>query len=285
MSATLEFKYRIIYESLSRFSSALSRSATLEEVTHCLRRQVKYLFDYQLIRFCFYQRGHYIVYSLASTDCRLQCGEGGLLWAHERILKSSDVPSLINDQTLIAEGLQQLTLRLLETPTQIWGWNVGFSPESGMVVSVFSDSGRQFQPADIPILKIALENLYAKLLSIQLIEELGESKKVVEQALVGLQEKSAVIARLVNTQEETIQRRTRELEAKNAQLLQLSRQHAHLIREPLSRILSMAYLIEVLPPQEVTDEIIPLLVITAHDLDLALQQVIQHIDNEISPLG
>lgn len=252
---------------------------------HCLRRQVKYLFDYQLIRFCFYQRGHYIVYSLTSTDCCLQCGDGSLLWAHERLLKNSDVPSIIDDQTLIADGLQQLTLRLSHTPTQIWGWNVGFSPESGLVVSVFSDSSRQFQAADIPILKIALENLYAKILSIQLIEELGESKKVAEQTLVDLQEQSAVIARFVNTQEEIIERRTRELEAKNTQLLQLSRQHAHLIREPLSRILSMAYLIEVLPPQEVIDEIIPLLVITAHDLDLALQQVIQQIDNEISPLG
>lgn len=285
MSTTLEFKYRIIYESLSRFSSALSRSATLEEVMHCLRRQVKYLFDYQLIRFCFYQRGQYVVYSLASTDCCLQCGEVGLLWAHERILKNSDVPSIINDQTLIADGLQQLTWRLSDTPAQIWGWNVGFSPESGLVVSVFSGSSRQFQPADIPILKIALENLYAKILSIQLIEELSQSKKVVEQTLVNLQEKSAVITRLVNTQEAIIERRTRELEAKNTQLLQLSRQHAHLIREPLTRILSIAYLIEVLPPQEVIDEILPLLVITAHDLDLSLQQVIHRIDNEISPLG
>lgn len=251
----------------------------------CLRRQVKYLFDYQLIRFCFYQRGHYIIYSLASTDCCLQCGDMGLLWAHERLLKNSDVPSVIDDQTLIADGLQQLTLRLSDTPTQIWGWDVGFGPESGLVVSVFSDSSRQFQPADIPILKIALENLYAKILAIQLIEELGESKKVVEQTLVDLQEKSAVITRLVNTQEAIIQRRTQELEAKNTQLLHLSRQHAHIIREPLSRILSMAYLIEVLPPQEVIDEIIPLLVITSHDLDLALQQVIQRIDEEISPLG
>lgn len=252
---------------------------------HCLQRQLKYLFDYQLIRFCFYQRGHYIAYSLAPTDCCLQGGDGELLWAHEKLLKNCNVPSIINDQTLIADGLQQLTLRLSQTPTQIWGWNVGFGPESGLVVSVFSDSSRRFQPADIPVLKIALENLYAKLLSIQLIEELGESKKVVEQTLVDLQEKSAVIARLVNTQESIIRRRTRELEAKNTQLIQLSRQHAHLIREPLSRILSMAYLIEVLPPQEVIDEILPLLVTTAHELDLALQGVIQRIDNEISPLG
>jgi CheY-like chemotaxis protein len=37
----------------------------------------------------------------------------------------------------------------------------------------------------------------------------------------------------------------------NTKLLLLSRQHAHTIQEPLSRILSMAYLADVLPPQEV----------------------------------
>lgn len=282
MATTSEFRYRILYESLSRFSGALSRSTTLEEVKSCLQRQIKYLFDYQLIRLCFYQRGHYIIYALSATGCSLQRGEPDLLRAHERLLLSSNVPSIVDDEALIEECLHGLPDQPPGRTTQIWGWNVGFSPDSGIVVSVFSGSNRQFQPADVPILKIALENLYAKLLSIQLIEELGKSKKAVEEALAGLQEKSAVIAQLVDTQEAVIQRRTRELAAKNTQLLRLSRQHAHVIREPLSRILSMAYLIEVLPPQEVMDEIIPLLMTTARDLDGALQQVIRDIDTEIS---
>ncbi len=285
MSTTLDFKYRIIYESLSRFSSTLSRSATLEEVTRCLQRQVKYLFDFQLVRFCFYQQGYYIIYSLVATDCILQCGDVSFLCEHERRLRIQDVPALIDDASLITDSLQQCPVALPNTPTQIWGWNVGFSTGSGMVVSVFSDSTRQFQPADVPILKIALENLYAKLLSIRLIEELGQSKKDVEQALLGLQEKSDVITRLVATQEEIIQSRTRELAIKNTKLLHLSRQHAHTIREPLTRILSLAYLIEVLPPEEVISDIIPVLVTTTTDLDVALRQVIQQIDTEIALPG
>ena len=285
MSTPQDFKYRIIYESLSRFSSTLSRSTTLEEVKQCLKRQVKYLFDYQLIRFCFYQHGYYIIYSLAPGNCAIQCGGADLLWANERVVKDRDVPSVIDDADIIAGVLQELPFRLPQTFAQVWEWNVGFSPGSGMLVSVFSGGVNSFQNADIPILKIALENLYAKTLSIRLIEELEESKKAVEQALLGLQEKNAVIATLVDTQEQIIQRRTRELELKNAKLIHLSRHHTHTIREPLSRILSLAYMVEVLPPEEVIEEIIPMLVTTSKDLDRALQQVIKSIDTEIEARG
>ncbi len=285
MSTTLEFRYRIIYESLSRFSSTLSRSATLEEVKHCLQRQVKYLFDYQFVRFCFYQQEHYIVYALAPTGCTLHCGEADLLWAHEGLLKSRDMPTIIDDERLIADSLRRASSPLPHLPTQIWGWNVGFNPGSGLMVSVFSGGDRTFQPADVPVLKITLENLYAKILSIRLIEEVHQSKKAVEQALLGLQEKSDVISRLVATQEAIIQSRTRELEVKNTKLLHLSRQHAHTIREPLSRILSLAYLVDVLPPEEVIRDIIPVLVTTSTDLDVALRQVIQLIDTEIASPG
>ncbi|MFD2932678.1 hypothetical protein [Spirosoma flavum] len=283
MSTTLAFKYRIIYESLSRFSSALSRSTTLAEVKQCLQGQVKYLFDYQLVRFCFYQQAYYIIYSLVPTQCALECGSEVLLWAHERELKDKDMPIIIDDQTLIVNSLSQDMLPLAGTPTQLWGWHMGFTAQSGMMVSVYSGNGRQFQPTDVPILKIALENLYAKLLTIRLIDELGNSKQAVEQALLGLQEQSAIIARLVATQEDIIRKRTRELETKNTRLLHLSRQHAHTIREPLSRILSLAFLMEELSADEVINEIIPLLVMTSNELDGALQQVIQSIDTDLIP--
>lgn len=282
MSTSLEFRYRIIYESLSRFSSVLSRSTTLEEIRHCLLAQVKYLFDCQFVRFCFYQQKSYIVYSLMPNHCVLARGDTTLLENYERFLRGKDVPAIIDDPTMIANSLGQLPFRLAEPPTQIWGWNVTFTADSGIVVSVASGGTRQFQPADVPVLRITLENLYAKLLSIRLIEALNQSKKEVEQALLSLQEKSDIITRLVATQEEIIQHRTRELELKNAKLLHLSRQHAHIIREPLSRILSLAYLVEVLPPEEVINEIIPVLAATSGDLDVALQQVIQTIDAEIA---
>lgn len=281
MSTIVEFKYRIIYESLSRFSSALSRSVTLEDIRLCLQRQLKYLFDYQVVRFCFYQQGHFIVYSIVLSGSALQCGDETLLWAHEQLIKTKDVPLVFDDERLIAGDLDKLSFQLTETPTQIWGWNIGVSAGSGLIVSVFSNPTRLFNHTDVPILKIAVENLYAKILSICLIDELSTSKKAVELALRGVQEKSEVIARLVATQEDVIQERTRQLEDRNAQLVLLSRQHAHTIREPLARILSLAYLIEIVSAEEAIEEIIPLLVTTSTDLDVALQEVIQRIDSDV----
>jgi hypothetical protein len=281
MSSTLDFKYRIIYEALSRFSSALSRSATLDQVKQCLQGQVKYLFDYQLVRFCFYQQSYHIVYTLASTHCSLECGTEVLLWTHEQEVKERDIPMIVDDPGLIEASLHQNTLPVAGISTQLWGWHMGFTAQSGLMVSVYSGSGRQFQTTDVPVLKIAMENLYAKLLTIRLIDELGTSKQAVEQALLGLQEKSAVIDRLVATQEDIIRQRTQELETKNTRLLQVSRHHAHTIREPLSRILSLAFLTEELPADEVINEIIPLLVKTSNELDVALQQVIRNIDTDL----
>lgn len=282
MASTLDFKYRIIYEALSRFSSALSRSNSLEEVKHCLQTQVKYLFDYQLIRFCFYQTESYTIYSLIPSQCVLQCGSADLLGEYERLLQVQHVPLLVEDSTLISTTLQAFPLPLATPPTQVWGWHVEFTPRSGLIVSVASSPTRQFQPTDVPVLKIALENLYAKLLALRLIDELSASKKAVEEALLGVQQKNALIARLVAQQEAIIQSRTQELKVKNAELLNLYREHAHTIREPVARLISLAYLVEGLPVEEVVNEIIPALLTTSTDLDVALRAVVDRIDTELT---
>lgn len=278
MSTALAFKYRLIYESLSRFSSVLSRSTTLEQVKQCIQRQLKYLFDYQLLRFSFYQGEQYITFSLVPTGSTLACGGSDLLWKQEAVLRATNVPVIIDDPAFIADSLQPSGLRMVETPTQLWGWHLEFASDSGLIISVFSGGDRQFQPADVPILRIAVENLYAKILSIKLIDELGENQRELQSALANLQEKNEVIARLVATQEAVIQHRTQELEQKNTKLLELSRHHAHTIREPISRILSLTYLMETLSAQEVMEEMMPMLAVTSQDLDKALQQIIRSID-------
>ncbi|GAB3018579.1 hypothetical protein [Spirosoma pulveris] len=281
MTPALDFKYRIIYESLSRFSSALSRSTTLEEVKQCLQSQVKYLFDYQLIRFCFYHAECYTIYTLIPSQCVFQCGDARLLGEYERVLKDQHVPLIIEEPDLFRPSLAAFPLHLATPPTQVWGWNVEFTPRSGLLVSVASNPARQFQPTDVPVLKIALENLYAKLLALSLFDELIASKKAVEDALLGVQQKNSEIARLVAQQEAIIQHRTQELTTKNAQLLNLYREHAHTIREPVARILSLTYLIQDLPLEEVVNELIPALLTTSTDLDVALRGVVDRIDTEL----
>lgn len=278
MSTLNDFKYRIIYEQLSRFSGNLSRTTSFDEIRQCLQRHVKYLFSYQLIRFCFYQQDEYVIFSLTPSEVVWQQGDYGLLYSHERLLKGNSIPVVINDAAVLAQSIELVRLPSTSELIQLWSWNLTLAPESGVIACVFSTESHSFQAADITVLKITLENLYAKIQSIRLIDELNASKRAVDKALLALQEKSNVISELVATQEEVIQQRTRALELKNTKLLHLSRQHAHTIREPLSRILSLAYLIDVLPPEEVISEIIPALVATSTDLDQSLQQVVQQID-------
>ncbi|GAB3570392.1 hypothetical protein GCM10027578_26660 [Spirosoma luteolum] len=280
MSTPLDFKYRIIYEALSRLSGTLSRSATLDDVRQCLQRQLKYIFDYQLTRFCFYQQDYHIVFSLSPAGSLVQTGAGGLLWKTEIEQRLRPVPTISNHIGESDDCLNTLPFTLPDLPTERWSWHTSFSVDSGMIVSVYSGADRRFNPSDVPTLRVVLETLYGRLLSIRLIEELGQRRHEIEQTLLDLQDRNRTIARLVDSQETIIQLRTRELEQKNAKLLAFSRQHTHTIREPLSRILSLAYLADVLSPEEVVDEIIPSLATTAADLDKALQQVIQEIDRE-----
>ncbi|MEZ0611764.1 hypothetical protein ACAW74_24850 [Fibrella sp. WM1] len=281
MSAPNDFKYRVIYEQLSRFSGNLSRTTSFDEIRQCLQRHVKHLFGYQLIRFCFYQQDAYIVFSLTPTNVVWQQGDCSLLYSHERLLKGNSIPVVINDAALLAQSVELVPFPPTDELVQLWSWNLTFAPDSGVIACVFSTESQAFQAADVTVLKITLENLYAKLQSIRLIDELNASKKAVDNALLALQEKSNVISKLVATQEEVIQQRTRALELKNTKLLHLSRQHAHTIREPLTRILSLTYLIGVLPPEEVINDIIPALVVTSTDLDQSLQQVVQQIDGAL----
>jgi DNA-binding transcriptional MerR regulator len=283
LSTALEFKYRVIYESLSRFSSALSQAATLADVQLCLQRQVKYLFDCQLVRFCFYKDDQHTLYSGSTAESRFRQGGASLLCHHEHWLYDSNVPVVIHDPDLIAHSLQPDYANLAGSIDEIWGWHLRFGPNVGIIASVCSGKGRSFKTNDVPVLKIMLENLYAKLLSLRLIDELGQSKRAVEQALLHLQEKNDEITQLLSEQETVIRQRTHELEQKNARLHQLSRQHAHLIREPLCRILSLAYLIDMVPVTEATTDVIPALLTTARDLDVALQRVVSQMDAEVHP--
>lgn len=282
MTSPNDFKYRLIYEQLARFSSSLSRTQTLDEVRQCLLRHVKYLFDYQLVRLCFYQHEQLIIFSLSRTDAVLQSGGERLRCNYERLLSGNNVPVIIDDAALLAQYVTEVALPTSSGPVQLWHWDLSFGPDSGVIASVFCGEQR-LQPTDVTILKLALENLYAKVLSIRLVSELNRSYETVGEAVQKLQKKNDLISKLVASQEAIIRRRTRELELKNAKLLQLSRQHAHAIREPLSRIMSLAYLVEILSTEEIINDIIPNLLTASTDLDGALRQVIHQLDAELPP--
>lgn len=283
MTPPNDFRYRLIYEQLSRFSGSLSRTNTLDEVRQCLHKHAKYLFDFDLIRLGFYEREQYVVYSLTRMEAVLQRGAASLLTEHERLSRGNYMPTIVEDAGPLAAGVGCVSVPTAREPLQLWSWDLALEPDSGVVASVYSRVSHPFRAADMTILKLMLETLHAKLRSIRLVEELTESQRAMAAAMAALQEKNELITQLTTQQDAVIQRRTRELELKNTQLLHLSRQHAHTIREPLARILSLTYLTELLSAEEIINDVIPHIITTSSDLDTALRLVIEQIDAELRP--
>ncbi|MDJ1485190.1 hypothetical protein QNI16_32120 [Cytophagaceae bacterium YF14B1] len=281
MSNPLEFRYRLVYESLAKLTTHLNHSETLDEVQHCLQRHLKYLFDSQLVRFGYYQDGQYIIYSVFKAESRLETGSTKIFWEHEHILQKQEIPVVLDNLSNLDVRAETYPIPLKEVCDKIWGWHFPFGTASGMVVSVFSGENKLFSQTDIPVLKIVSESLYSRIFTICLIQELDQRKQDLLIALEDVQEKNRIVSDLVHKQEEIIQQRTHELQRKNEKLLELSKLNAHSVREPLSRILGLIQVAELIYSNEIQPEWLAMLQVSSQDLDSALQNVIQLTDREI----
>ncbi|MBD0333707.1 MAG: histidine kinase, partial [Chitinophagaceae bacterium] len=152
---------------------------------------------------------------------------------------------------------------------ELWGWNFE-NEESQILVSVLSGCRKRFTVNDIAILKLVSHNVGTKLLELCLVKELDQ--------------KNSVISAINRNQKKVIAERTREIESKNKTLLTISALNAHNLREPLSRILGLINMLDDEKPEEFIKEIIPILKVSANDLDNALQNVINHATKDLSKL-
>ena len=66
--------------------------------------------------------------------------------------------------------------------------------------------------------------------------------------------------------------------------MQISALNAHNVREPLSRILGLINMLDIERSEEILNEIIPLIKISANDLDIALQNVINYATKDLLKL-
>jgi C4-dicarboxylate-specific signal transduction histidine kinase len=92
---------------------------------------------------------------------------------------------------------------------------------------------------------------------------------------------NTLVAKLVDEQESTIEKRTQELAESNKQiahankkLLDLIQYNAHNVREPLTRLLGAMIVKEYISEREFHDEIWPLMEKAANDLDNSIKDVI-----------
>ncbi|MBF9252782.1 hypothetical protein I2I11_05740 [Pontibacter sp. 172403-2] len=266
---------RITYEAFSRFSNSLTRCLTLEAVAACFRVNLKYLFNFHTFRASYNRGDTYLHLQITATGAEITEQRTPGYMAFEKLLLERQIPMHWSD-------LQELNLpRHYTLPPEeqgeLWGWLIQNDAERHIVVSVLAGRSRIFTRKDITFLKLVAESLEAKLFELCLLQELDENNKQLQRAFDTIHEKNTEISSIMAYQQEVITDRTREIAAKNARLLEVSVLNAHTVREPLSRILGLVNLLEMRQwsLEEIKEQILPRLRLSAQDLDGALQEVIE----------
>lgn len=257
MISTENQVYRVTYEAFSKFSNNLVQCRSLEEVAACFRLNLKYLFNCHAFHAIYRRNGTLlkIVTTRSNTGFSFIGEEDLTALEHELFAKKIPFhkPAANHSHWL------QTTLAAEEQP-ELWGWNFSNNNDRQIIVTVLAGTSKKFSKKDIPIVKLVSETLESKLLELLLFKELDD--------------KNAIINKIIEDQKEIIAERTHELELKNKRLLEISVLNAHSVREPLSRIMGLVSLFEILSPEAIEEEVIPHLKTSASNLDDALKEVI-----------
>ncbi|WP_018611205.1 hypothetical protein [Segetibacter koreensis] len=259
--------FRITYEAFSKFSNNLNRCRTFEEIAECFTVNLKYLLNYHIFRatYCRNDINVHLVSITGKTTVTIDKQPGYL--EYEKELLNEMVPKRWSD--LSSFQLPGYFYSITDEQPELWGWNFA-NEDRKILISVLSGARKRFNQKDITFLKLVSDNLETKLLELCLIKELDE--------------KNNIITAINRDQQKVIEERTREIAIKNKTLLEISVLNAHNVREPLSRILGLVNMLDDEETDELIKEVIPLLKTSANDLDLALQDVINHATKDLSKL-
>lgn len=259
--------FRITYEAFSKFSISLNRCRTIEEVAECFTINLKYLFNYHIFKASFSRNNAYVHLFSTAGKTAVSTHDHPHHLQYEKYLLEESIPKKWND--LSSLQLPACFYAIEDEQPELWGWNFE-NDESQILVSVLSGCRKKFTVNDITILKLVSHNLGTKLLELCLLKELDE--------------KNSVISAINRNQKKVIAERTTEIAIKNQTLLEISALNAHHLREPLSRILGLVNMLDDEKAEEFIKEVIPILKISANDLDNALQNVINHATKDLSKL-
>lgn len=263
--------FRITYEAFSKYSNSLLRCRSFSDIEECFRINLKYLFNFDVFRASYQRNGVFIHLEATASKTHITAGRKPMYLDYEKTLLGNSLPMRWTEIESMALPLS-FSLPENEEGT-LWGWHIE-NDDRQIVVSVLSGLSKNFSKADIAFVKLVAENLESKLLEVCLFEEVGEKNKKLEEAVHIIDQKNAIITAIVEEQKEVIQERTKEIEAKNKTLLEISVLNAHNVREPLSRILGLVSLVDYMRQEDIISDIIPKIKTSSNDLDLALQQII-----------
>ncbi|AEV32592.1 hypothetical protein Oweho_1603 [Owenweeksia hongkongensis DSM 17368] len=263
--------YRVTYEAFSQFSSSLARTSTLDELRECLQIKAKYLFDYKYLRISSFLGEKWIHINVSSQESTAIISDSPELYPHEVELQRKGIPRVwdLSELETYATALQ-----IPAKDLKAWGWQFNNSDQSGITLTLVANASQSFLEREVPYIKLFIEILESKLMQILLFDQIASKNDELNNALVTIQERNSEIQTIIEHQDEIISRQTNDLEQQNKQLRKIAVLNAHQVREPLSRILGLMEISPYYSADALKEEILPKLVQSSDELDIALKEVI-----------
>lgn len=270
-------KYRITYEAFSKFSGSVSKAQTIDELAVVVKRNLKYFFDFKLLRICIFEEGKPVIFSFQKNEYNI-CKFKKNIQDYEKDLLRTEIPfrkeldlNLISNLPICPDLIKPY----------LWGWHFNYN-RIKVCTSLISDETKVFNNGDVEILNLLVDSFTIKYQHLLLQSKLNEKNKSLEKAVKLIEKKNLQIYKIVNSQKETIHIRTKEIKKKNSKLLEISQLNAHNVREPLSRILGLIDISEHFESFELSENILEPLKISATELDHALKSIVEQSTQEIS---
>tara|TARA_R110000744_G_scaffold303541_1_gene412197 strand:- start:3513 stop:4355 length:843 start_codon:yes stop_codon:yes gene_type:complete len=272
-------KYRITYEAFSKFSGRVSKSQSIDELAGVVNRSIKYLFVSRLLRITILVDGNPNIFLFQNSGFVITKYKKNMLAYEHRLIKNQ-VPFC---EDIISDSSLQIASQNLTEP-KLWGWFFNYN-EINVCASLISDEIKTFNNTDVDVLHLLIDNFVTKYQQLLLEDKLKKNNKSLVKAVHLIEKKNKQVRLIVKNQKRTIEQRTSEIRKKNNKLLEISRLNAHNIREPLSRILGLIEIAEHFEAQEIKENILKPLNISANELDDTLKNIVEKSAGEIAQLA
>ncbi|MDC7996255.1 hypothetical protein [Altibacter sp. HG106] len=256
------------YEALSKVTSKVFNSTSLEELNAVLHQHLKYIFDFSFFRIAVDFKEPL---SLSYTGANSFVERETFQWlAHENSLIATQIPI---SEPFTSEGFEAYKLTPTNDAHTLYAWH-HFFKECHMCITLVQPKEATLFWSETDVLLMLSEIVVAKVSKLAYLDLIDRKNKELALALTEIERQNEDIQAIVSNQESIIEQRTNELREKNKTLLEIATINAHSLREPLARILGLIQVAKGLTNKEERDLTIEYLSASAEELDQRLQDII-----------
>ncbi|KEO75554.1 hypothetical protein [Anditalea andensis] len=241
--------YKVLFEAINKFSIAVFNAGSRVEIGSILREKLKYLINCNAFEFYIIKGDE--VEMISQTQAEGESIPTGELEPWMTSLWETGIPLHHIEHR---DGNQ----------TELRGWSFKKNERLGSMIIVKSDDKAPFTNRYVTMVKLINEILWSKISNYRLIEELDRKNNRIES--------------LMQEQEKLISLRTQKLLQSNQYLTQLIQFNSHQIREPITRVLSIADLKDEVGMEEWDKEFWPDILRAISDLDQALTSIVAKVE-------